>query len=428
MAKKRKIIKRVYEKGNEEVFPEAKRRSFVEKQARILYPSTRSSWGLPIRMNKKRKAVRRAVAEQVSTTSAEPQNVFVDHQELPSLYGTTRLTLLAKDPYWIYAYWEITPNSLESFKKILPKEDVENAKFVLRIYDVTLINFDGKNANRYFDIEVGPQANNWYINLWADDVSYIGDLGIRIPDGRFFALTRSNCVHTPRMGYSSRTEQIWMKVTDEGGSPAYVRQAEAKPSSFTVPAKGKTPEIIKGRKKRRTFYLTEDDIKRYYSSLSPLLRDIISARLTKAFGKKARKPGMNFFLLEGETDEERGRIFSMLPKDYFIRRMLIGSSQELIMAGSEERIKGASEFVHEKIRQHKFFFELMAELIVYGRTEPNAQVLLGDKKVQLREDGTFSLRFALPDGKIPLEFTAASHDKKEQRKINTYVERNTKSL
>ncbi len=49
--------------------------------------------------------------------------------------------------------------------------------------------------------------------------------------------------------------------------------------------------------------------------------------------------------------------------------------------------------------------------------------MYGEKEVKLNFDGTFSLRFALPDGKIPLDFTAHSYDKLEKRSINTAVER-----
>jgi hypothetical protein len=37
------------------------------------------------------------------------------------------------------------------------------------------------------------------------------------------------------------------------------------------------------------------------------------------------------------------------------------------------------------------------------------------------------MRFGLPDGHVPLEFTAISADKIEKRGIFTYVDRNTKT-
>ena len=63
------------------------------------------------------------------------------------------------------------------------------------------------------------------------------------------------------------------------------------------------------------------------------------------------------------------------------------------------------------------------ELVVHGRTEPDATVWLNQKGIKLNPDGTFSLRYALADGEIPLKFIAQSSDGVEQRHINTRVER-----
>ncbi len=55
-----------------------------------------------------------------------------------------------------------------------------------------------------------------------------------------------------------------------------------------------------------------------------------------------------------------------------------------------------------------FWLNINAELIVYGATEPDAQVTLGGRPIQLRPDGTFSCRFALPDGQYQLAVAATS--------------------
>lgn len=55
-----------------------------------------------------------------------------------------------------------------------------------------------------------------------------------------------------------------------------------------------------------------------------------------------------------------------------------------------------------------FWLEVNAEVILYGRTERDAQVTIGDRPVRLREDGSFSFRFALPDGDFPLPVVAVN--------------------
>jgi hypothetical protein len=87
---------------------------------------------------------------------------------------------------------------------------------------------------------------------------------------------------------------------------------------------------------------------------------------------------------------------------------------------------GSGAFLPGKMR--KFWFQLDAELIVYGATEPNARVTLQGEPVKLRPDGTFTMRFSLPDSRQIIPAVAASADGVEERTIVLAVERNTKQL
>jgi uncharacterized protein len=75
-----------------------------------------------------------------------------------------------------------------------------------------------------------------------------------------------------------------------------------------------------------------------------------------------------------------------------------------------------------------FHFQIDAELIVYGTTEPNARVTLQGEPVNLRSDGSFTVRFSLPDSRQIIPAVAASCDGGEERTIVLAVERNTKEL
>lgn len=75
-----------------------------------------------------------------------------------------------------------------------------------------------------------------------------------------------------------------------------------------------------------------------------------------------------------------------------------------------------------------FHFELDAELIVYGRTERTAKVTLQGEPLQLRPDGTFTVRFGLPDGRQIIPAVSQSPDGIEERTIILAIERNTKEL
>jgi hypothetical protein len=79
-------------------------------------------------------------------------------------------------------------------------------------------------------------------------------------------------------------------------------------------------------------------------------------------------------------------------------------------------------------RKREFSFELDAELIVYGVTEPNAHVTLQGDPVKLRPDGTFTVRFSLPNCRQVIPAVACSADGVEQRTVVLAVERNTKVM
>lgn len=79
-------------------------------------------------------------------------------------------------------------------------------------------------------------------------------------------------------------------------------------------------------------------------------------------------------------------------------------------------------------KQRQFWFNLYADLIVYGATEPNAKVTLQGEPVRLRPDGTFTMLFSLPDSRQIIPAVAASADGIEERTIVLAVERNTKHL
>jgi hypothetical protein len=73
-----------------------------------------------------------------------------------------------------------------------------------------------------------------------------------------------------------------------------------------------------------------------------------------------------------------------------------------------------------------FWFNVNAELVIYGATEPDAKVTLGGRPIQLRPDGTFSFRFALPDGIFSLPAEAASADGQDQRRAELGFSRATR--
>jgi hypothetical protein len=61
-------------------------------------------------------------------------------------------------------------------------------------------------------------------------------------------------------------------------------------------------------------------------------------------------------------------------------------------------------------------------------TDPDAHVTLRGEPVRLQPDGSFAMRFTLPDRRQVLPVVASSGDGAEQRTIVLAVERNTKVM
>jgi uncharacterized protein len=75
-----------------------------------------------------------------------------------------------------------------------------------------------------------------------------------------------------------------------------------------------------------------------------------------------------------------------------------------------------------------FDFQVDTELIVHGVARPDAHVTLRGEPVKLRSDGTFAVRFNLPDRRHVLPVVASSRDGAQQRTIVLAVDRNTKVM
>lgn len=368
-----------------------------------------------------------------------------DDYDLPQHYNETSIILLARDPHWLHLYWEISARTWQEMRDRFGDE-LNRARIVLRVYDVTYIHFNGYNANHSFDIEVGPFAMNWYINLWSDNTSYCVDIAAILPNGYYHLIARSNSVTTPRATVSYRDDLIWLEVKDDEHQNPYVNV------NFRRGRSGSS-----GYGKRRLF-LTDEEIRRYYEKYFFLMRKVLSQRPEQDFYNDHGGHFQDMFVentdvsLDDVLDEEwlasGAGAAGGEPRTVRIR---IGASEEMTQVmrdrrpvkriqrfgpegiggisgasglglGGSENLGGASEGkVGQSAKARNFFFEIGTELIVYGRTEPDARVTLGGQEIQLRPDGTFTLRFALGDQTIPLNFLAESSNQIDKRRISTSV-------
>src|ERR1700729_236056 len=76
-----------------------------------------------------------------------------DGLELPWAYGDNRITAMVRSPDSLYLYWEITDEGIADARGRLGAGGPDGW-CNLRVYDTTGREFDGINANDYFDVRI----------------------------------------------------------------------------------------------------------------------------------------------------------------------------------------------------------------------------------------------------------------------------------
>ncbi len=144
-------------------------------------------------------------------TGPANQPTVAERGELPLAYGQDRIVLMTRDPFVVHAYWETSQERLEREKAWFGW----GSKLSVRIYDITGVQFDGRNAIGYYDQEVLEQTGTWYFDLGRPSHSFCADLGLLSPEGKFLTLVRSNYVNMPRAGVSDVIDEEWMLADEE---------------------------------------------------------------------------------------------------------------------------------------------------------------------------------------------------------------------
>jgi hypothetical protein len=269
----------------------------------------------------------------------KPTEIIPPTPEIPASYGADRIVLLVRDPYWVHVYWDISRETLLRAKGVL-KDQWYDAKSILRVHDVTGVDFDGRNSNSYSDIAIEGGSTNWYINTRVPNRTYCVDVGLLSRSGKFVLLARSNKATTPRDAPSDVVDEKWM-IPDWEFEKVY-----ALSGGFSIGT----------------------------SSLE------LKEMMEKALGGEMGSGAVGSLAISSPVGKPRAR---------------------------------------------GFWFRVGTELIVYGATEPDAKVTLQGQPVKLKPDGTFSVRFALPDGEQVIPAVAESKDGVERRTITSIVTKKT---
>ena len=116
---------------------------------------------------------------------------------------------MVKDPWWLYAYWEILPSTERAARSRLEPQEISGLQSVLRVYDVTETNERPPGEPRWCDIALSGLATNWFIHTNAPNHSFVAEIGLLTNGGRFVCLARSNRVTAPRFGPSEIIDEFW---------------------------------------------------------------------------------------------------------------------------------------------------------------------------------------------------------------------------
>jgi hypothetical protein len=265
---------------------------------------------------------------------------------------------------------------------------------VLRIYAKKI------EGHPFSEIHVHPESRHWFAHVEHAGNSYAAELGFYSPLGKWTRIAVSAATVTPPDAVSTETDAEFTSI----------------PFEFPF---ARLLQIIKEAVRENL----------------PLAQAIEELRR----GGHPELPRINGTPISSWTPQQEQALARIVNIDD-VRRVWMGSLEitELIrrqfarevssLGASQFGISSASSPFGGAERQKGFWFNVNAELIIYGATEPTAKVTLDGREIKLRPDGTFSFRFALPDGKYELPAVAVSADGTDARAADLKFSRETQYL
>lgn len=361
-------------------------------------------------------------------------------EELPDAYGTGRLTLMARDPRCLYAHWDLTWEQQQRFNGLSAHRHL-----VIRLY------LERRELPPISELHVHPESRHWFIHIEKPGAGYLAELGFYQPDGMWRSIAVSAPVQVPRDRVSEQTT-VQFAVVDTGPSSAETRPAviQSKPAETPVgpaavpinpPQREERAEPIRELPPERPFPLPEQGgAEAWLLAAQPFAMDRFEPSQTERVEEKSREV---FPAVSEAWSEEQERALAELIGWSLVRRGWPNSAELVEMARGQPEIPslqlallgmsapggGLGLSILEALGalgisspagiapapEKSFWFNVNAELVIYGATKADAQVTIGGRVIRLRPDGTFSYRFSLPDGDYQLLIQATASHGEERR-------------
>jgi hypothetical protein len=340
---------------------------------------------------------RYALGPQAQTPAGVQEKV-----ELPEAYGTLQLFLTARDPHWLYAHWDMTREQLKNYNSLSV-----DGHLVLRVHRGAV----GGEAPA--QIHLHPESRNWFVPVPEAGAQYMAELGYQDPARQWVSLTRSGATFTPP---DSLSEDVSVRFA-------------------TIPAEVPFAELLAMVKGALREHVPLAEALQQMREQG--FEALPSPQQVKGEWTPAQEKALGEII---SMDRMRGIWIGSLEITELIRRQLqqqvssggvgqfsLPASAQGVPAGVSgvSGISSVSSPMGKGERGRGFWFNVNAELIIYGATEPDASVTIGERKIKLRPDGSFSFRFALPDGDYSLPAAAQSADGEERRRAELNFCRST---
>ncbi len=323
--------------------------------------------------------------EEISPLSIE-ELATVDEglAELPEGYGDSRIVLLPRDPKWAYAYWDISNEHKEELRQ------QGGQRLMLRLYDVADIDQAVQSPHSMHQQDCHEMARSWYLEVPVSDRDYSAEIGYLTDDDRWLLLARSAPIRVPPI-YPSDWVRDKFVTLDWGKSLA----------GRTVGGLGQpyAPETASDSE-------ADEDLPKIYDDLFALTQKQETLRVAGSAYGSMQQAAPGALSPSGNVSGQPGAALNASGLNM----------SGLNMSGVGPAVPG---------RSRNFWLVAEAELIVYGATEPDATLTIGDRVVPLNPDGTFRFHVSFPDGQIDYPIRAVAADGEQTRSICLQFERET---
>ncbi|MEX2309372.1 MAG: DUF4912 domain-containing protein [Pirellulales bacterium] len=118
-----------------------------------------------------------------------------------------RLVVMVRDPYWLHAYWELAPRSVERAQSALGQH-WHGTQPVLRVFQISN---DGSSV-LHREITIHGGVSHWYVDVQNPPQQFRMEIGYLTAAGQFYCLARSNSVTTPPGGTSDSVDENWVDI------------------------------------------------------------------------------------------------------------------------------------------------------------------------------------------------------------------------